>query len=111
VLSAPQKVLFNTEGVEGGDGGGGLRDDRRREGRHTSPSRGLCTLKGGFFTLQGAYIDLRRYFQSLVVPITTKDNHHKMCAYKGAKHALAKQNLEGILDMDIFNYCAYPLAE
>ena len=109
VLSAPKKVISNTEGVEGRGGG---RDDRRRDGRHTSPSRGLCTLKGSSFTLQGASIDLRRHFQSLAGPITTKDPHHKMRAYKPTKCTLAKKkNLERILDMVIFNYCAYPRAK
>ena len=93
VLSAPKRVLFNTEGVEGREGGGGGRDDRRKEGRHTSPGRGLCTLKGGFFILLVASIDIRRHFQSLVGPITTKDPHHKMRAYERTKCTLAKKNL------------------
>ena len=85
MLSAPKKVLFNTEGVERrGGGGGGEEEEMTEEGTEgTLHPAGVSVHPRGFLYTPGSInrpTTVRRHFQSLVGPITSKDPHHKMCA-------------------------------
>ena len=61
------------------------------EGRKEGTLHPALYIQGDFFTLQGAPTDPTRPFQSVVGPISTKDPHRKMCAYKPTKCTLARK--------------------